>query len=60
MKKILGLVFLLSIVFSLFGVYNVGDIVDNFAWTDNTGADHDIHELTAAGNVIVLFWGGYG
>ena len=42
---------------SLFGTYNVGDIVDNYSWTDNTGTYHDIYELTAQGVAIVFFWG---
>ena len=48
---------LLIMSVSLFGTYNVGDIVDNYYWTDNTGADHDIYELTAQGVAIVFFWG---
>ena len=50
---------LLALTMSLFGVYNVGDIVDNYFWTDNTGANHDIYELTAQGVTLVMFWGGY-
>jgi hypothetical protein len=60
MKKSLIIVFLLCLVISLFGEYNIGDIVANYSWTDNTGAAHDIYELTAQGIAIVLFWGGTG
>jgi len=59
MKKSILLIVLLALTMSLFGVYNVGDIVDNYFWTDNTGADHDIYELTAQGVALVMFWGGY-
>ena len=60
MKKSILLMVLLVLTMSLFGSYNVGDIVDNYFWTDNTGTDHDIFELTAQGVVIVFFWGGTG
>ncbi len=59
MKKSILLIVLLALTMSLFGIYNVGDIVDNYFWTDNTGADHDIYELTAQGVALVMFWGGY-
>lgn len=59
MRKSSLLVVLLTISLTLFGVYNVGDIVDNYFWTDNTGENHDIYELTSQGVVVVLFWGGY-
>ena len=58
-KSIIFLIFMI-ITLSLFGDYNVGDIVDNYFWTDNTGAAHDIYELTAQGVAIVFFWGGTG
>ena len=48
---------LLIMSVTLFGAYNVGDIVDNYSWTDNTGVNHDIYELTDQGVAIVLFWG---
>ena len=60
MKKSILLLVLLVLTMSLFGSYNVGDIVDNYFWTDNTGEAHDIYELTAQGVVIVFFWGGTG
>ena len=61
MKKNFILLFLCLLVVSsqLFAVYNVGDVVANYFWTDNTGAAHDIYELTAQGTAIVFFWGGY-
>ena len=60
MNKSLLLLSLLILTTSLFGAYNVGDVVDNYSWTDNTGAYHDIYELTAQGVAIVLFWGDGG
>ncbi len=60
MKKSILLVILLIMAMSLFGSYNVGDIVANYFWTDNTGAAHDIYELTAQGVAIVFFWGSTG
>ena len=60
MKKSSIFLILMIITLSLFGDYNVGDIVDNYFWTDNTGAAHDIYELTAQGVAIVFFWGGTG
>lgn len=60
MKKIAFLIVLLLLSMSLFGVYQVGDTVEDFSWTDNTGADHSIYELTASGKAIVFFWGGPG
>jgi hypothetical protein len=60
MRKSILLVVLLILAMSLFGSYNVGDIVDNYFWTDNTGTAHDIYELTAQGIAIVFFWGGTG
>ncbi|MEA2095732.1 MAG: hypothetical protein U9P73_03415 [Candidatus Cloacimonadota bacterium] len=60
MKKSILLMILLIVAMSLFGEYNIGDIVANYFWTDNTGASHDIYELTAQGVAIVFFWGGTG
>ncbi len=60
MKKSLIIMVFLVLAISLSGVYNVGDIVANYSWTDNTGAAHDIYELTAQGVAVVLFWGGTG
>jgi len=59
MKKSVLLVVLLILATSLSAVYNVGDIVDNYFWTDNTGTAHDIYELTSQGVAIVMFWGGF-
>ena len=60
MKKSLLIAILLCVAVSLFGAYNIGDIVANYFWTDNTGTDHDIYELTTQGVAIVFFWGGTG
>lgn len=45
---------------SLLASYNVGDVVSNFSWTDNTSMTHSIYELIDAGKVVVFFWGGSG
>jgi len=38
--------------------YQVGDVVDqDYAWTDSNGENHSIHELTADGKAVVIFWG---
>ena len=57
MNKSLVLLSLLIFVTSVFGVFDVGDTVDNYSWTDHTGTDHDIYELTEQGVAVVLFWG---
>ncbi|MEA2103024.1 MAG: hypothetical protein U9P79_00045 [Candidatus Cloacimonadota bacterium] len=58
MKKLIILTVVLLISGSLFAVYNVGDTVNDYSWTDNTGAAHSIYELTEQGTAVVLFWGG--
>ncbi|MCK4311420.1 MAG: hypothetical protein KAW88_01650 [Candidatus Cloacimonetes bacterium] len=60
MKKIAFLVVLLLSSILLWADYQVGETVANYYWTDNTGADHDIYELTAQAIVPVLFWGSSG
>ena len=60
MKKISFIALLLILTVAAFAVYQVGDTVDDFSWTDNTGTDHTIYELTASGKAIVFFWGGAG
>jgi len=60
MKKVSFIAFLLILTVAAFAVYNVGDVVANYFWTDNTGTAHDIYELTAQGTAIVFFWGGTG
>jgi hypothetical protein len=58
MKKILALIFILILSVSAFAVWEVGDIVtDDYNWTDSNGEYHSIHELTAAGKVVYIFWG---
>jgi len=59
MNKSLLLLSFLILVTSVFGVFEVGDTVDNYSWTDNTGTDHDIYELTNQGIAVALFWGYY-
>ncbi len=60
MKKFSLIVLLLIFAVAAFAVYQVGDVVANYFWTDNTGTSHDIYELTAQGSAIVFFWGGTG
>jgi len=43
-----------------FAAYQVGDVVSNFSWTDNTGTSHNIYELIDSEKAIVFFWGGTG
>jgi len=57
MNKSFLLLSLLIMVTSVFGVFEIGDTVDNYSWTDNTGTDHNIYELTEQGVTVVLFWG---
>jgi len=60
MKKslLLSIFMLLSVL--AFAQYEVGDIVDDYSWTDDTGSAHTLYELTAEGKVVVMFWGGTG
>ncbi len=60
MKKAIALFAFLVCASSLFAGYQVGDVVDDFTWTDNTSATHSIYELIDAGKVVVFFWGGSG
>ncbi|HEX37320.1 MAG TPA: hypothetical protein ENG70_00425 [Candidatus Cloacimonetes bacterium] len=60
MKKIVILAFLLLLSSSAFAVYQVGDVVDNFSWTDSNGETHSIYDLIDAQKAIVFFWGGTG
>ena len=58
MKKITLLFVLLVVSFTLFAVWQIGEpITDDYSWTDNNGEYHSIHELTAAGKAILIFWG---
>ena len=58
MKKIAVLLFFLILSSTAFAAYQVGDVVSNFSWTDNTGAPHNIYDLIDAEKAIVFFWGG--
>jgi hypothetical protein len=61
MKKLIVMFFVLMLCVSAFAVWEVGDIiVDDYDWTDSNGEYHSIHELTEAGKVVLLFWGGTG
>ena len=58
MKKLVLLVILLALSLSVFAVWEVGEIItDDYNWTDSNGEYHSIHELTAAGKVVYIFWG---
>lgn len=57
-KKIAVLFVFLLMSSYLFAVYSVGDVVDDFTWTDNTSATHSIYELIDAEKAVVFFWGG--
>lgn len=57
MRKALVLLLLLS-AFSLFAVWEVGSPVStDYSWTDNSGEEHSIHELTDSGKAVYIFWG---
>jgi len=57
MKKAFVLLMLFA-AFSLFGQWAVGDVIsEDYSWTDNNGEAHSVHELTAAGKVVYIFWG---
>lgn len=61
MKKLLILLFVLVLSVSAFAVWEVGDIVeDDYSWTDSNGETHSVHDLTEAGKVVLMFWGGTG
>lgn len=60
MKKALLILVFAWMCSMLFGTFVVGDIVDDFSWTDNTGATQSVYGLTAAGKAVVIFWGGTG
>ena len=60
MKKIAVLLFFLILSSTAFAAYQVGDVVSNFGWTDNTGTSHTIYDLIDAEKAIVFFWGGAG
>ena len=60
MKKIAVLVLFVMLTSAAFAAYQVGDVVSNFSWTDNTGTSHNIYDLIDAQKAIVFFWGGTG
>ncbi|MDD3049566.1 MAG: hypothetical protein PHR06_00300 [Candidatus Cloacimonetes bacterium] len=60
MRKLFLLIMLLA-AFSLFAQWEVGEVISqDYSWTDNSGEAHSIHELTAAGKVVYIFWGTAG
>jgi len=58
MKKIAVLLFFLLLSTTAFAAYQVGDVVSNFSWVDNTSTPHNIYDLIDAEKAIVFFWGG--
>ncbi|MBS3741902.1 MAG: hypothetical protein KGY75_09875 [Candidatus Cloacimonetes bacterium] len=60
MKKIIALLVLMIISTSLFAAYQVGDVVDDFTWTDNTSTTHSIYDLIDSEKIVLFFWGGPG
>jgi len=58
MKKIAVLLFFLILSSTAFAAYQVGDVVSNFGWTDNTGTYHTIYDLIDDEKAIVFFWRG--
>lgn len=58
MHKLLILVVLLLIAIPLLADWLVGEMVTtDYSWTDSNGEYHSIHELTASGKAVVIFWG---
>jgi len=58
MKKKLLVSALLLLTISVFAIWQVDwPVTDNYSWTDSNGEEHSIHELTAAGKAVVIFWG---
>ncbi len=58
MKKQILVFTMLLLTISLFAAWNVGEpVTDNYSWTDSNGETHSLHELTAAGKAVVIFWG---
>lgn len=60
MKKTLLVFMFITISVLAFAQYQVGDVVDDYSWTDDSGTAHTLYELTAEGKVVVMFWGGTG
>jgi len=61
MRKLIVFSFVLLLSLSLSAVWEVGQpVTDDYSWTDSNGEDHSIHELTASGKAVIIFWGGYG
>jgi hypothetical protein len=59
--KNLTLTFLVLLACSLLSaVYQIGDVVDDLSWTDDSGEEKSLYELTGQGKVVVMDWGGYG
>lgn len=58
-KIIISLLVLLLFSTSLFAAYQVGDVVADFSWTDNTSTTHSIYDLIDSEKIVLFFWGGY-
>lgn len=57
MKKIAVFILFLVLSSTAFAVYQVGDVVSNFSWTDSNSETHSIYDLIDAQKAIVFFWG---
>ena len=61
MKKQIIIFTILLLTISLSAVWNVGEpITDNYSWVDDNGDTQSIHDLTAEGKAIIMFWGTTG
>jgi len=61
MKKGFIVLFIVLVTISLNAAWEVDHpIGQDYSWTDNSGEDHSIYELTAAGKAVIIFWGDSG
>ena len=60
MKKLIIAVLFVVLLVPLFADWVVGEIITtDYSWTDSNGEQHSIHELTASGKAVFIYWGGY-
>jgi len=60
MKKYFLIVLALMSSISLLADWVAGEIITtDYSWTDSNGEQHSIHELTASGKAVFIYWGGY-
>jgi len=55
-RKTVFVLLLLLLAGTMFA-YEVGDTVEDLSWTDSNGEEHSIYDLTAAGKIVLFFWG---